>query len=160
MKKLLSILMCLIIMLSFAACGDASTGGNGPSTFGLNETSTYDGVKYTALEIKESNGSDFFVPDEGKVFLGVKFSIENTSEEEQNISSMLMFEGYVDDVVCDYSLSAASHFDDGTLDGTIAPGKKLVGWYAVEIPKDYKKFELQISPDMFSEDTLTFVYEK
>ena len=94
------------------------------------------------------------------VFVGVKFTIENISDEEQSISSLLSFTAYIDDVKCDYSISAATVFNEGTLDGSIAPGKKLIGWYSVEIPSDWKNLEIDVKPDILSDNTAKFVLSK
>ena len=71
------------------------------TTFALNETAVFENIKITANEMEQSEGEEFFAPEEGNVFVGVKFTIENTSNEEQNISSMLLFDAYVDGVKCD-----------------------------------------------------------
>lgn len=129
-------------------------------TFKLNETAVFKNLKITASELKESAGKDFFNPADGNVFVGVKFTIENTSQKEQSISSLLSFAAYLDDIKCDYSLSAACVFDEGTLDGSIAPGKKLVGWYAVEISSDWESLEIDVKPDILSNSTAKFVFTK
>ena len=73
---------------------------------------------------------------------------------------MLLFEGYADDVKCDYSLSAACVFDEGTLDGELAPGKKLVGWYALEVPENWNTIELNVQSDWLSDSSAKFVFNK
>ena len=90
----------------------------------------------------------------------MKFTIENISGEDQSISSILLFDAYVDGVKCDYSFSAACSFLDGTLDGTITPGKKLVGWYAVEAPESWKELELQVRSNWLSNKRAEFVFAK
>ncbi len=171
MRRVLSVLMIAIFCLSFSACiaEDAPTKETGETPtsaaktdekFGLNETAVFHNLKLTATEIKETDGTGFFVPEDGNVFVGVKFTVENISDEEQTISSLLMFEGYVDDVKCDYSFSAACAFDEGTLDGSVAVGKKLVGWYAVEVPRNWSTIELQVQPSLFSNNSAKFVFSK
>lgn len=169
MKKLLLIILCIVFCLTFVSCGDpVITDGDvseakqetGKTTFGLNESASFKNLKFTAVEFKESTGADFFAPEEGNVFVGVKFNVENISNEEQSVSTLLMFEGYADDVKCDYSLSAATVFSDGTLDGSIAAGKKLVGWYALEVPENWSTIELVIKPDLLSDKNVKFVYSK
>lgn len=130
-------------------------------TFGLNETAVFENLKFTATELKESNGGDtFFIPDSGNVFVGIKFIVENISEEEQSVSSILLFDGYVDDIKCSYSISANCIFDEGTIDGTVVPGKKLIGWYALEVPEDWSTIELQVQQTWLSDNSATFVFEK
>lgn len=171
MKRVLPILLSVAICFSFAACsvedspkketgGSEATAEKGDETFGLNEAAVFEDLKFLATEMKETNGDTFFKPESGNVFVGVKFEIENVSDESQVISSLLLFEAYVDDVKCDYSFSAACAFDDGTLDGELAPGKKLVGWYAVEVPADWQELELDVQADWLSNSTAKFVFEK
>lgn len=170
MRKIFAILLVLIIAFSFSACledtpkkdevGVTESASKKEETFGLNETAVFDDLKFTATEIKESHGEGFFTPESGNVFFGVKFTIENISDEEQTVSSLLLFEGYVDDVKCDYSLSAACAFSDGTIDGTIAPGKKLIGWYALEVPENYQTIELQVLSNWLANNPAKFVFAK
>mgnify|MGYP000753956258 CR=1 FL=1 len=173
MKKLLAIIISAVLCLSLSACiyDDTPTKEQGEQsaetsieskedTFGLNETAVFDKLKFTASELKESAGSDFFTPEAGKVFVGIKFTIENVSNEEQSVSTLLLFDGYVDDIKCDYSLSAACVFDEGTLDGSIAPGKKLVGWYSLEVPSDWSNIELNVQSTWLSNSVARFVFTK
>ncbi len=128
--------------------------------FGLNETAVFSDLKFTATEIVESDGEDFFTPEKNNVFVGVKFIVENISDSDQSVSTLLLFEGYSDDVKAEYSFSAACAFDEGTLDGTIAPGKKLVGWYALEVPKDWSNIELHVQSNWLSNNPAKFVFTK
>lgn len=180
MKRKVALFVAVVLCVSLAGCialedtpskeisgkeNDGQSGGKTSTTkeelvFGLNETAVFSDLKFTANELKEDNGTEFFTPEEGNTFVGVRFTIENTSDEEQTVSSLLMFEGYVDDVKCDYSFNAACAFDEGTLDGAIAAGKKLVGWYALEVPEDWTSIELHVQDDWLSNSTAKFVFEK
>ncbi len=130
------------------------------TTFGISETAVFDDIKITAVEMQESKGANYFEPEAGNVFVGVKFEIENISDAEQNISSLLLFDGYADGVKCDYSISANCAFNDGTLDGELSPGRKMIGYYAVEIPEDWEKLEFEVKSDWLSSSKATFVFEK
>lgn len=177
MKRFLCFALCLLILIALPACtietppkkenNNAQTQTQASSlpqkedkTFGINETAVFKELKFTATEIQQSNGTEFFTPAEGKVFVAVKFTVENISNEEQTVSSLLLFEGYVDDIKCDYSFNAACAFNDGTLDGSIAPGKKLVGWYAIEVPADWKTIELHVQSTWLSNNSAKFVFKK
>ena len=171
MKKLICLCMAVMMLFVFTACDAEPTKEaynpdstpivetNKKTTFGINETAVFENLKISATEIQVSNGVDYFTPEEGNVFVGVKFVIENISQETQGISSLLLFEGYVDDVKCDYSFSAACAFDEGTLDGDIASGKKMVGWYALEVPAEWSSIELVVQPDLLASSSATFVFE-
>lgn len=175
MKNVLALILVIIMCLSFVACTETDTlskevsndstsnetnqAKNLEETFGLNETAVFKDLKFTASALEESDGKDFFEPEDGNVFVGVKFTIENISDEEQTVSSVLLFEGYADDVKCNYSFNAAMAFDD-TLDGSIAPGKRLTGYYSLEVPKDWKKLELDVQSSWLSSKSARFVFEK
>ena len=169
MKKLLAIIMTLVLMFSFAACSEiediadditnAVTSAT-KSNYGLNETAKTKNYSITATELKESKGSKYFKPETGKIFVGVKFTIENISNEDQSLSSLLCFTAYADDVKCDYSLTADASFSDGTLDGDIAAGKKLVGWYTIEAPENWSKIDIEFVPELLSDEKITFNFTK
>ena len=156
MRKILCYILCVVFSLTFMACDSDNSPTKQASntsqkseitedeTYSLNESAVFTDLKFTATEIKESIGNGIFVPQSDNVFVGIKFDIENISDEEQHISSLLLFEGYVDDVKVDYSLNAACDFNEGTIDGSIAPGKKLIGWYALEVPSDWKNIEIHV----------------
>lgn len=172
MKKLILLLICLVLCFSTVACASENapqkeqntttqTIGNNkePQTFGLNESAVFSKLKFTATELMQSEGEDFFAPSTGNIFVGIKFTIENISEEEQSISSLLLFDSYADDVKASMSISASCVFDEGTLDGSIAPGKKLVGWYAIEVPLGWKTIELHVQANIWSNNSATFVFQ-
>lgn len=121
-------------------------------TYVVGDTAVFEKIKVTANTKKVSSGTDFFKPESGNTFVGVEFTIENISDEDVNISSILLFDAYVDDTKCDYSISAECAMDSSnhTLDGSIAPGKKMTGWYAVEVPQSWAEIELQIVQDWLS----------
>ena len=175
MKKLASLLLAAVLCLSVCGCDfleeDSPTKETGSSatasksqtkneTFGLNDTAVFDDIRVTATNILQSKGKGFFEPEDGKIFVGVKFEIENISDEDQVVSSILLFNAYVDSVKCGYSISATSAFDEGTLDGTITPGKKLIGYYAVEVPTDWKELELQVQSSWLSSARAAYVFRK
>ena len=171
MKKILIFLLTVILVLSFAGCGiedgpkketigTSSVEKVTEEKFLLNETAVFEDLKITATEIKETSGESFFEPEEGNVFVGINFTIENISSETQTISSLLLFEAYADDIKCDYSFTAACAFDNGTLDGELAAGKKMVGWYAVEVPRDWSNIEIEGKSSWLSDNSAKFVFEK
>lgn len=172
LKKVLCILFATAMLFSAQGCVDESepkkenyesseisSEAEKKQTFGLNETAVFENLKITATELKETSGTEFYKPESGNTFAGVKFTIENISDEEQTVSSLLLFDAYADDVSCDYSISAQLAFD-GDLDGTLAPGKKLIGWYGVEVPENWSNLEFQIKSEWLSSVSATFVFNK
>lgn len=178
MKKIFALFLALIMMLSLCACGSTpdehpvkETGvatkpatttpkETEPITFNIGDTAVFSNLKITANEIQESAGEEFFTPDEGNVFVGIQFTIENISNEPQAVSSLMMFETYLNDIKCDYSIAAACVFDEGTLDGEIASGKKLVGWYSVEVPANWESLEVIFNNDILSNNSAKFIFTK
>ncbi len=176
MKKLLLIIFCMIFCLSLTACFESDSpkketsdiqssaentdAENEEESFHLNETAVFSDLKFTAAEIKESGGELLFGPESGNVFVGINFEVENISNEEQTISSLLLFDGYADDIKCEYSLSAAAAFGAETLDDTLAPGKKMTGWYALEVPENWTEIELHVKQNWLSSSSAKFVFEK
>ena len=158
MKKILSILLLFALVLTLASCSvsDNPASGN-DGTYGLNEPAEFKDLKFTATEIAQSTGNTIFSPEEGKVFIGINFTIENTSSEEQALSSILLFDAYCDDVKLEYSISAASAFG-GTLDGTLSAGKKMVGYYAVEVPTNWNTIELDVKANLLSSKSAKFTF--
>lgn len=132
--------------------------------FGVGDTAVFGRIKVTANEIKTAYGDDFFTPQNGNIYVGVNFTIENTSDTDVSISSLLLFDAYVDDSKCEYSFSAMSAFDasNNTLDGKLAPGKKMTGWYCVEIPENWTELELQVLQNWLSssDSSAKFVFTK
>ena len=178
MKKMIKNIFCVALAVSMmvlvSACsllengpsketydgGSTSSASKKSESFGLNETAVFDNLKITATEVKEVKGNTFLKPNSGNIFVGVKFIIENISDEEQTISSILLFDGYVDDVSCDFSISAAVAFDNQMLDGIVAPGKKVIGWYTVEVPENWKTLELNVQSEWLSNTSANFVLNK
>lgn len=131
-----------------------------PLVFGVGDTAEYKNILVTLLNIKESNGNDFYKPESGNVFVYPEFEFVNNSNEDLTISSLITFDSYQDDYSTNISLQAEIVNAGETLDGTIAPGKKLKGTIGYELPSDYKKLEINISIDTLSNEKLVFIYNK
>jgi len=174
MKKRFSALFLVLAILCFAflavASGDddkpkkendGATNQSGQAvddTYSLGDTAVFKNIKVTANEIINNKSSDFIKPAEGKKFIAVKFTIENISDEDQHMSSLLLFDGYVDDVKCEYSFGADTGLE-GTLDGNISPGKKLIGYYGVEVSKEAKKLELEVKASWLGSGKAVFLFD-
>lgn len=114
--------------------------------FNIGDTIELDKFKITVNEVKTTNGSDFIKPQEGNEFLYVDATVENISDKEQTVSSVLMFK------VVDKDGRAMKQTivenANGQLDGTIGPGRKMTGEYVVEVPKDATGLELQFDSSL------------
>ena len=113
------------------------------------------------LEINESTGSMFNKPSDGNVFVIAQFEIENVSNNEINVSSILSFEAYCDDYACNFSLGALLEKGNmNQLDGTVAPGKKLNGIIGYEVPADWATLEVHFTPNVYSGKDIVFIANK
>jgi len=130
------------------------------SEFHLGETAEYKDVRVTLTNVTESSGSQFNTPTDGNIFVIVEFEIENNSDHELAISSMLSFSAYQDGYATNLSITALAEKEGEQLDGTVAPGKKMKGSVGYEIPEAYKELEIQFTPDYWAGKKITFVYDK
>lgn len=127
---------------------------------GVGDTAEYKGVKVTLNSITESKGSQYNKPADGNVFLLVNFTIENNTDSDLDISSMLLFDAYQDGYSTNLSLSALAEKQGEQLDGTIAPGKKMQGSVGYEVPANYSEFEINYQADVLDSTKFNFVYKK
>ena len=175
------VIIVLIIIIAAAASGDdepkkVSSSENTSSstsstskkkekkkdtTFTVGDTADFDGVKVKLSSAILSKGSkeNFAVPDKGKYFLALVFDIENDSDDDITVSSMVSFEAYCDDmsIDMDYMGEEAPEVDGlKSLDGDVASGKKINGIMTYQVPKDFKKFEISYQPDFWGDKKVTF----
>lgn len=108
-------------------------------------------VIVTFVSVDESTGSDFNKPDDDKVFVLPLFEIENNSNKDLAISSMLSFDAYIDGYSESISLKALLEAD-GQLDGKVASGKKLKGVYGLEAPADWEEIEIIFKPTLLGKE--------
>lgn len=131
--------------------------------FSVGETAEQKGVQISLVNTIESLGSEYVKPDEGNIFLLCEFEISNNSDKDISISSIASFEAYCDDYSLNQDLlglQAPEVEGKNQLDGNVAAGKKMNGIIAYQVPSDYKKFEISVSPDFWSNKDIKFVVVK
>jgi hypothetical protein len=125
------------------------------------EEAEYKGITTKVVGYEESEGSEYNKPAEGCVFLLVEFDIQNQSDKEVNISSMISFDGYVDSSSVNVSIAALMEKGDKQqLDGTVASGKVINGVIGYEVPSDWSELEVHFKPDVLSKDNMVFLITK
>lgn len=127
------------------------------------ETAEQKDVKITLVSVTESLGGAYIKPADGNIFLLCEFEIENDSEKDISISSVINFEAYCDDYSLNQDimgLQAPEAEGKGQLDGNVAAGKKMNGVIAYQVPSDYKTMEINVSPDFWLSNNIKFVYSK
>ena len=106
----------------------------------FNESVTISGLKISATEIRR----DVRAPTATHV-VAVRFVIENISNSEKGIFYYSSISAYADDVAVRERLGFMPDTDGERLAiGKIAAGKRMVGYYCVEIPEDAKRIELKV----------------
>lgn len=128
--------------------------------FHAGETAEYNDIRITMTNVSESQGNDFFKPGDGNVFAIAEFDIENNSSSDLTVSSIMLFDAYQDGYATSMSLTATTAAGGDTLDGTLAPGKKMKGSIGYEIPSDYSELEIDVTLDVWSDQKIVFVYNK
>lgn len=128
--------------------------------FSVGETVELNDVQVTLSNAVTSEGGEYTKPDDGNEFLILEFDIANNSDSDIGISSMMNFEAYCDDYSINQDLlglQAPEAEGMNQLDGSVAAGKKMNGVIAYQVPKDYKKFEVSVTPDFWSSKDIKFV---
>lgn len=100
---------------------------------------------------KPTSDNQFLVAEEGNEFVSVGLLIENLSDKDYTVSSMIMFNAYQDGFSINEALTA--HVIKGqekTMDGALAAGKKIKGSLMYEMPKDWKELEIDIDLTVLS----------
>jgi hypothetical protein len=137
---------------------DSSTTEN-KEYFGVGDTAEYKNVKVTLNSITESKGSKYNKPADGNIFLLVNFTIENNTDTDIFVSSIMSFDAYQDGYSTSTSLSALIETEGEQLDGAIVPGKKMKGFIGYEVPSDYSEFEINYQTTINSKK-INFLYKK
>ena len=131
------------------------------TTFSVGEKVELNDILVTLVDVTESNGSDFNKPADGNVFALCEFEIENNSNGDIAVSSIISFEAYVDSYSTNMSLSALiEKGDKNQLDGSVAAGKKMRGIVGYEIPFDWNELEINFTPSFWSSKSITFIATK
>ncbi len=130
------------------------------TTFKVGETASLKDVLVTLNGVTESEGSQFNSPKDGNVFALCEFTIENESDRDIAVSSVISFEAYCDDFSINQSIAGLlEKGDKNQLDGSVAAGKKMNGVIAYEVPKDWKELEINFTPDFWGKE-MTFIATK
>ena len=154
-KKILTLLILGVTSLGLIGCTGATTEtptkvdsktttdqSNAPQTFKIGDTIQLKNFNVTVNGVRSlaQDSKGFTKASEGKEFFLVDCTVENISDKEQSISSMLMFK-VVDKEGQSYNQSIFTEAN-GQLDGSVAPTRKIKGEYCVEVPTGKTGLEL------------------
>lgn len=114
------------------------------------ETSSLKISYLSSSEYKSDN--EFMQPEDGFTYWRTEFEIENISDTDQAISSMMSWECYADD----YSMEQ-SWIEDDVIDATLSPGKKVKGAMYFVVPVDAEEIIVEFETNFWSETKVVFV---
>lgn len=107
--------------------------------------------KVTVNKVYTVEENDFSKPKEGNEFLAVDCTVENISDKEKIVSSIIMFKVVdKDGRAIEYSIMGQTAAKAGQMDGTVGAGRKLTGVYVVEVPKGATGLELEFDSSFLS----------
>lgn len=100
--------------------------------------------KITVNNVYVLSPTEMYAPKDGDEFLAINCTIENTSKEQQTISSIMMFKIVdKDGKECKYSITGQSAAQEKQLDCSLAAGDKITGIYVVEASKGKTGLQLE-----------------
>lgn len=130
------------------------------TVFTVGDTAEMSGVRVTLVDVRSGTGAQFYTPEDGKVFLTFELEIENGTEAEIGVSSLVSFTAYADDYALAYSLSGILADGGKQMDGAIAAGKKMRGVVAFEAPADWQSAEIRFKPNVWSGREFVFQVDR
>lgn len=174
MKKAMIWLVLSVLLLSSSAqaldAGDWIGGFTSmfslgsAKTYGPQEKAELDEVNIELINVMErSESSEMFELEEGYEYLLIEFEIENKSEEELAISTVMNFSTWCDDELCGISVLALAlgrSVGKPQLDCYLASGESISGVIGYEVPQDWERITVVYKHDIFGGENATFVVEK
>lgn len=134
-----------------AAASSSDTKKNESKTFKVGDVVQLKNLKVTVNKVYNVKGDEYTKPKDGNEFLAIDCTVENISDKEQTVSSILMFKVVdKDGRACEYSITGQTAAKAGQMDGTIGAGRKLTGVYVVEVPKGQAGLELEFDSSLFT----------
>ena len=129
--------------------------------FNVGETAEYNDIQVTLKEVITSKGDNLLSkPDDGNEYAIFVFDINNNSEKDISMSSVVCFEAYCDDMSMEQDilgLQSPEAKKYKQLDGDIAAGKKMSGAIVYQVPTDWKKIEVNVNPGFWSIKDIKFI---
>lgn len=151
-KKGKGCLTAIVVLIVLSVLGALISGGENETViYKVGEVAVVDDVAIRFNGISTNQGNSFMKPASGNVYLFCDFTIQNNSSKEITVSSMMCFDAYVDGYSYNIDIGALSAKNDqkNQLDGSVAPGKKITGIVAYEVPKGFKEVEVRVKPSFW-----------
>lgn len=110
--------------------------------FTVGDTVALKDVHVTFNDFKLSSSLSGNYPEDGNTFAVCEFIIDNQSNIDIAVSSLVSFSAYADDYAASLSIPAMVFSGKKQLDGAISAGKKMQGVVAYEIPEEWETFQI------------------
>ncbi len=125
---------------------ETSTETNKSKVFKIGDVVKLKDFKVTVNKLYKVKGDELSQPQPGNEFIAVDCSVENISNEQKAVSSVMMFKVVdKDGRECEESIGGLTAAKAGQMDGEIGPGRKITGVYVVEVPKGTTGLELEFN---------------
>ena len=92
-------------------------------------------------------------PDEGYMYIFLKFAFENTSDKSDDTISAFSFKCYADGYAMD------AYYGDEMLSATLSAGRATTGYVYFTVPVNAQEIEVEYTTNYFTSDKITFMYE-
>lgn len=163
MKKILSVLLCLVILCGVSACSSDEeetkkdkkdkTEEKKKTEYAIGETAEVKGIKITVNSTRIDEGL-FGASDDGTVYFVMDITLENTTDEEFSSSTMLCYTlKDIDGRKQELTIGANTN---GSLDTQIEPGEKGTGEIAFKAAPE-GQLTLTFKPNSFENDKAKFI---
>lgn len=96
--------------------------------------------------------NEFLQPKEGDEYWKFTFKVENISDSDQAVSSLMDWECFADNAKADQTYIG----DDNGLDATLSSGRETQGSIYFEIPQGSSQIELEYKISYFSDNKIIF----
>lgn len=151
MKKFIAIVLCLFLVVSFAAC---SSEEEVQKEFKIGDVINVDGVEYTVTKVTTSKGDGFFEPDKGNEFVVVTIKIENKSEDKVSYNALDYTMVNSQGQESDSEWMSIGDKDLGS--GELVAGGSISGTVTFQQPKGDKGLKLNYYENVLIDDEYTF----
>ena len=120
-------------------------------------TGTYN---ITLVGYETDKGDELICVPQKDEYVGVNLIIENVSEEEATVSSLLQFNCYVDGFAIDADILAPAVFGD-SVDVTLASGRKVEGYLAFDVDSSWQTIEIDFTDEaLWESSSVRFIVNK
>ena len=172
MKKLLSLLLVIALLCSYAIMAMASgsdeeeptvspsetkekeetTVANEQLTVHVGEKLDVNGLEINFVSAEDyTSDNEFIQPKEGNKFIRLYFECKNNAKEDKYISTF-EFKCYADDNSCDNG-----YYGDDDLSATISSGRSAKGSVYFEVPADAERIEVEYETSFWTDKKAIFV---